>query len=436
MAKPTDKIVILGCGCFGASTAYHLLQRGFKDVTILDKSQILPAPDAASNDINRIVRSSYADSFYSQLALEAIREWKKETEWIDTYHESGVVVLGFPAKLSNASAENRPTGEHIPYAEAALENDRQLGARVVPLKGTKDFVSVFPPLVSLASFENKTGYLNRDGGWADAGQGLSLMIEKVKSLGGKVLAGKPFKELVTDGGRCTKVLCYDGSEHEADHVVVATGSWTPSLFKDSLGLKDIFLATGQCVAMMQLSPEEGDKYRDCPVVLDFDTGFYVFPPNADNILKMAIHSAGFTHTVNNVSTPRTAVSHPSDGAAIPKVQLEQMRESLAGIYPEFKDKAFSTTRLCWYNDSPDGEWVISKHPSVEGLMLATAGSGHGYKFLPVIGRLVADLLEDKLNPPTVARFLFGRAVLHEDASRVGRPQELDLKSLWTPEGLP
>jgi tRNA A37 threonylcarbamoyladenosine dehydratase len=53
MVKPSDKIVIIGCGCFGASTAYHLLQRGFTDVTIIDKSDVLPAPDAASNDINR-----------------------------------------------------------------------------------------------------------------------------------------------------------------------------------------------------------------------------------------------------------------------------------------------------------------------------------------------------------------------------------------------
>jgi len=48
-----DKIVIVGAGCFGVSTAYHLLERGCTNVTILDRSDVLPAPDAASNDINR-----------------------------------------------------------------------------------------------------------------------------------------------------------------------------------------------------------------------------------------------------------------------------------------------------------------------------------------------------------------------------------------------
>jgi len=48
-----EKIIVVGAGCFGMSTAYHLLQRSYTDVTILDRSTTLPAPDAASNDINR-----------------------------------------------------------------------------------------------------------------------------------------------------------------------------------------------------------------------------------------------------------------------------------------------------------------------------------------------------------------------------------------------
>lgn len=51
--QPNDKIVIVGAGCFGISTAYHLLKRGFTDVTVLDRSPTLPARDAASSDFNR-----------------------------------------------------------------------------------------------------------------------------------------------------------------------------------------------------------------------------------------------------------------------------------------------------------------------------------------------------------------------------------------------
>jgi sarcosine oxidase/L-pipecolate oxidase len=102
-----ESVLIVGAGCFGISTAYHLLQRGFTDVTVLDRSEKLPAPDAASTDINKsernlsffkkkvltlsavkkVVRTSYSDMFYAQLARDAIQEWKKKDEWGEAYRE-------------------------------------------------------------------------------------------------------------------------------------------------------------------------------------------------------------------------------------------------------------------------------------------------------------------------------------------------------------
>jgi sarcosine oxidase/L-pipecolate oxidase len=115
MTVLTDKILIIGCGCFGVSTAYHLLKRGYRNITLLDRSPELPAPDAASNDINRsmsnhvlsiipithastlfsnfavacstVVRSSYPDKFYCELTREAISLWKNKAEYGDAYHE-------------------------------------------------------------------------------------------------------------------------------------------------------------------------------------------------------------------------------------------------------------------------------------------------------------------------------------------------------------
>lgn len=83
--KHSESVIIVGAGCFGISTAYHLLQRGYTNVTVLDRSEKLPAPDAASTDINKIVRTSYPDVFYTQLARDAIQEWNKSDEWGDCY---------------------------------------------------------------------------------------------------------------------------------------------------------------------------------------------------------------------------------------------------------------------------------------------------------------------------------------------------------------
>ena len=78
-------VLVVGAGCFGLSTAIHLLSRGYR-VTVIDRAAVLPAPDAASTDLNKVVRSSYADPFYAAFAREAIHTWKNG-EWGNAYHE-------------------------------------------------------------------------------------------------------------------------------------------------------------------------------------------------------------------------------------------------------------------------------------------------------------------------------------------------------------
>ena len=81
------RIIICGAGCFGLSTAYALLGRGFTNITLLERSPVHPAPDAASTDINKIVRSAYSDPVYCALAREAIELWKDRSVWGDVYRE-------------------------------------------------------------------------------------------------------------------------------------------------------------------------------------------------------------------------------------------------------------------------------------------------------------------------------------------------------------
>lgn len=52
--------------------------------------------------------------------------------------------------------------------------------------------------------------------------------------------------------------------------------------------------------------------------------------------------------------------------------------------------------MCYYSDSPDSHWVIDYHPSLPSLLIASGGSGHAYKFLPVIGELIHARLENRL----------------------------------------
>ncbi|KAF7321586.1 DAO domain-containing protein [Mycena kentingensis (nom. inval.)] len=423
----TRRVVIVGSGCFGLSTAFHLLKRGWTDVTVLDKAPSLPAPDGASNDFNRIIRTSYPDKFYANLAQEAIEQWRKTSEWADTYHETGVLVLGSDAGSS--------------YIRDSLKRDQQLGVRVKQLETPEDLRSVFPSAVSTGDFAGHTGFLNLDGGWAHAGQGVSILLDKVTNLGGKILSGKHVVELVCepDKLKTSGVRMSDGTMISADLVVLATGSWTASAFpKTSIG--DLYRATGQSVAMVQLTEDEAAAYRDIPVIVDFESGFYVFPPNDKNVVKMAIHSAGYTHSPgeSKISTPRTILSYPdnNDGLRIPTEKVTALRAGMRAVYPALAHKPLCATRLCWYNDTLDGDWVIGFHPESNGtIMLATGDSGHGYKFLPVIGALVADAIEGKLAPDIAAKFSPTRSCIQADESRKDAVTELDLFQLCTPEDL-
>lgn len=363
-----------------------------------------------------------------------------------------MLVLGFDNDVEDepeASDQRRYEGNDVvpatrssTYAEESFANDLSLGCILVPFPDPKSIRSAFPSGVRVGSFEGDrlasqrlTGYLNRDCGWADAGQGVEILLSRVKELGVVVQPGKFVAGINQAGGKATGVTCTDGTIYEADLVVIATGSWTPSAFP-GLDLEGKCLATGQGIAMIQLTKEEADQYRDCPVVLNWTSGFYVFPPTAQDVVKLAIHGPGVTHAVKDgVSMPRTILSDPIDGRAIPKNTLSQLRNHLREVYPDLAEKPFQSTRLCWYNDSPDGDWVISKYPSMDNLVLATAGSGHAYKFLPVIGRLVADLIEDNLEPQLVQKFAVNRVCAHVDGSRSGAPTELDLSQLCSPADL-
>ncbi|KAI0090734.1 FAD dependent oxidoreductase [Irpex rosettiformis] len=438
-----SKIVIVGAGVFGLSTAEYLLKRGYTAITILDRSAELPAPDAASCDINKIVRSSYSDPFYTKLAKDAVDLWRDQNQWGDTYHDFFVRLFQHATQIPDALFRRYRSGVFVissggsGYGDGAYQNDVALGVRLKDLKTPEEIKSIFPPGVKTASFEGASGYINYDGGWAFASQGVAVLLERVKKLGAVVYPGKGASDLIkAEDGTTKGVKTTDGSSYDADLVVIASGSWTPSTFP-KLNLYDKCLATGQVLATIQLTPEEAERYRNTPVILSFESGFYSFPPNADNIVKFAIHGRGYLHQPNNgPSTPRTKLSDGQDGLRIPKQAVKDLRAGLATVYPELSQKPFVTTRLCWYNDSPDDDFVIGYHPTDSRLVLATSGSGHAYKFLPNIGRLVADAIEGKLEPELVKKFALDRASNdHLPWRSDGSSRPLNLAELCTADDL-
>lgn len=129
------------------------------------------------------------------------------------------------------------------YSDKAYLNDLELGAQTKRLNNAEAVRAVFPAGVKTASLDGSTGYLNRDGGWAHASQGVIMMMAKVTALGGRIFSGKPVVGLVKSNGKTVGVKCADGTVFSSDLVVLSAGSWTASSFPE-LNLQGKCLATG------------------------------------------------------------------------------------------------------------------------------------------------------------------------------------------------
>jgi len=115
-------------------------------------------------------------------------------------------------------------------------------------------------------------------------------------------------------------------------------------------------------------------------------------------------------------------------------------------WPSLHDRPFSKTRLCWYADTADADFLVDYHPSWKGLFVATGDSGHAFKFLPVIGEKVVDCIVrerpvefwgkwDWKVTDTEGRAGAGVAAFTEDGTRGGTPGLVLAEALGEVEGV-
>lgn len=144
------------------------------------------------------------------------------------------------------------TEQNAAYSNDAYENDVASGARIQKVAGRQDIRGILPgrgTAEAVSGGNELEGYLNFDGGWAEAARGLDAMLANVLKLGARVEGGKEVTGLLKDEKRKTcGVQCADGSSFPADIVVLAAGAWAPALAERASvpGLDTKFTATG-CV---------------------------------------------------------------------------------------------------------------------------------------------------------------------------------------------
>lgn len=365
-AIPSD-VVIVGAGVFGAAAALELRTRGHA-VTVVDPGP-LPHPVASSTDVSKMVRMDYgSDVFYHEMAEAALEGWDRwNADWPrPLYHETGFLIL--------ARGPMSPGGfEH--------ESLRVLRARGYdpPRLAAGALARRFP---AWRATEWTDGYFNPRGGWAESAAVVERLLELGAAAGVRQRPGAA-TSLLERGGRVAGVRVADGGVVEAEHVLVCAGAWTPTLLPWTA---DVLEPTAQPVLHLGVDdPAAFGGPAFPPFAADIaGSGWYGFPALPDGRLKLAHHGRGRS-------------VHPDARGEVGAEHVGRARRFLAEALPKLAGAPVVGTRVCMYCDSFDGDLWIDNDPERPGLAVAAGGSGHAFKFAPLLGPLVADVVEGRPN---------------------------------------
>lgn len=431
---PNSKIAIIGAGVFGLSTALHLVQRGYKNIHIFDRQPFdknhyaeEAGAHGASCDLNKIIRASYGgEKLYQDLAFKAMPIWTRWNEELarssktdlpdaldpetKLWHNCGFLRLsrdgleakevetqeGFPTEIrhtqyrvSDAARVEDAVREGIPKTK--IDPFRR-GERGLPVDGVLDMTAGFV-LASRAC--TWALYLLRRSGCVTTSFGEDHGLESI----------------VKDGEKVTGITTTSGSTHAADLIIVACGGWTPSLIPE---VEPLLETTGGSVLAVQLPPqnERPDlwaKYSEdnfpvwswnmgsyTPHSPDAIGGIYGMPRTPYGVVKVAFRGAKWTNYTRKTSDGKSDLSYPvTDLDKVPHEAMRVLRTFCEENLPDLLTLPLSTIRLCWYTDSVDNSFLIDYVPGTKGLVVASGGSGHGFKFLPVLGEHVVDVVEGR-----------------------------------------
>ncbi len=359
MKKKYFDCIILGVGGIGSAACYFAAKKGW---SVLGIEQFQAANDrGSSHGLTRIIRQAYFEHpSYVPLVLRAYHAWN-EIEQVSNstlFHQTGLLQIGWPDNevirgvLSSANEHNLAVEQLT--AEQCAERFPQF---VIP----NDQIGVY---------ESSAGYLLVE-------QCVQTMIDLAIEHEAEILCQHQVRSFDFEDNRF--VVDVDGQSYESDRLVVTAGAWSNSLLSDlDISLKVV----RKHQHWFQFQNQE--QFRDCPVYLiETKSGyFYGFPNVAEKGFKVAEHTGG------------EIVLNPSDIDRAPSEQdLERVSQFVAERL-RADQPTHDAHSVCMYTLSDDEHFVIDRHPEIPRLVFACGMSGHGFKFTPVIGEHLIELLDN------------------------------------------
>jgi glycine/D-amino acid oxidase-like deaminating enzyme len=355
-AKRYD-VAVIGAGVFGVWTAYQLNRAG-ASVLLLDGNG--PGNSrASSGGESRIMRLGYGpDEIYTRSAQRSLRLWENFIAEYDgttpLFHRTGVLWL---AREPDA------------YCEATLRNLLTVGARAERLE-QNDLRERVPQLM----FDGVDwAILEPDAGVLMARRAVQAVALKARANGVDYLEEAIVAPVINRDVRTTS-----GNGIVADHLVFACGPWLPKLFPDLLG--ELIHVTRQEVFFLGVPPGELFKPPQLPTWVDFNDLVYGMPALDGRGAKIAIDEHGPEFDPDR-----------GDRIVFPE-STKAVRKYLARRLPLLAEAPVTETRVCQYENTSNGDFLIDRHPGLENVWIVGGGSGHGFKHGPAVGEYVAAMI--------------------------------------------
>jgi len=354
-AQNTFDVAVIGAGVFGAWTAWHLAKRG-KRVVLLDAYGAANARASSAGE-TRIIRMGYGgDEIYTRWSRHSLDLWKElfTATRQPLFHETGVLWLAGDddKRLSETHATLTHVG--VPFQEM----DRPA------------LLSAYPQV----NFEGiKRGILEAHSGVLMARRAVATAVADAVSRGVDYRIAKV--ETPTSSGRLASIRTNTGETLSAGTFVFACGSWLGKVFPDLLGSR-IFPTRQEVFFFGVPAGDTRFAVHSLPAWLFQDDEFYGMPDIEDRGLKIAWDHHG------------EAVDPDTQSRIVSPAMTEKTRKYVAYRFPALKDAPIVETRVCQYENTSNGDFLVDRHPQMENVWLVGGGSGHGFKHGPAMGEYV------------------------------------------------
>ena len=357
-----SSIAVVGAGVFGAWTAYHLLAAGHR-VTLIDAYGPANAL-ASSGGESRLIRAAYGrDEIYTRMARDSLPRWQElsATSGLPIFLPHGI--LFFFAQEEPYFCDTVATHSRLGLPTEMLSRAEM--ARRFPMV---DFEGI-----AIGVFEPQFGALM-------ARRAVLTLVDRFVRAGGEYRQAKVMPPLAS-GTSLNELFLSSGDRITADRFVFAAGPWLPDLFPEVIGKR--IRRTRQEVFFF--APPAGDE-RFGPAAMpgwaDFNGGdmFYGFPDLESRGVKLA-------HDVHGPETDPDSQDRRPTASVLETVIAYRDRR-----FPALRGAPMTESRVCQYENSSNGDFLIDFHPQWNNVLLVGGGSGHGFKHGPEVGRYAASLL--------------------------------------------